>query len=62
MEPGKFIEKVLVPRILKEEPSFHNHRLVTCVCEKSQHLDGFMSAIFMVALTTQDAVDKYLCF
>jgi hypothetical protein len=58
MKSAEFIEKVLVSKILTGDSNFQNHKLVTCVCEKSQHLDGFMSEIFMVALTTQDLDDK----
>lgn len=48
----KFIENQL-PKLITKQQKFQGYEVVKCSAEPKSHLDGFMSSIFTVQLTTK---------
>lgn len=49
-----FIRNVLLPKIINENDEFQSSEVISCDVKTSDHLDGFMSAIYMVKLITKE--------
>lgn len=49
-----FIRNELIPKIMNENEEFHSSEIISCDVKTSDHLDGFMSAIYMVQLITKE--------
>ena len=48
-----------LPKLMESQQKMKGQKILKCIAEPKAHLDGFMSSIFMVKLTMEDADGKY---
>lgn len=49
----KYIENVLSHKIIEKDSTLNGHKFVRCNATLASNLDGFMSNIFRINLTTE---------